>query len=320
MLFSRPAACGCGAVCSFLRAGFGARWVLSIVSVAAIPFAQASDSAPVISGTPAASVLATKPYSFQPRATDANHDRLTFSIRNKPSWAGFDSQTGRLYGTPARWNAGTFKNITIAVSDGKLSSTLRAFTVKVVALIDHPPPISGKPPGSVTVGQSYYFQPSSSDADGDRITFSVRNKPSWLSLNSSTGRLQGVPSSGNAGTYKNIILTASDGYSAQNLPAFSIVVAAPRTASAATDTSVTMQWTPPTENVDASALTNLAGYHLHYGSTPKSLTHVITISNPGLTRYVVDNLAAGPWYFALTAYTRDGRESSLSATVGTVIQ
>jgi hypothetical protein len=295
---------------------------LAVVSLADTTLAQANDSAPTIWGTSAASVLATKAYSFQPHAADANRDRLTFSVRNKPYWAGFDSRTGRLYGTPARWNAGMYKNVTIYVSDGKLSSALHPFNIKVIALIDRSPTISGKPPGSVTVGHRYAFQPSASDPDGDRITFSVSNRPVWLALNSQTGQLQGVPGANNTGTYRNIVISASDGYSSRNLSAFSIVVSAapPATASAASAASaVTMRWTPPTENVDSSVLTNLAGYRLHYGSSSRSLTQLIDIRNPGLTRYVVDNLPAGQWFFALTAYTRDGRESSLSPTVSTVV-
>ena len=55
---------------------------------------------PVISGTPAASIVAGQAYSFQPSASDPNGDTLTFSISGKPAWATFNTSTGRLNGTP----------------------------------------------------------------------------------------------------------------------------------------------------------------------------------------------------------------------------
>jgi hypothetical protein len=64
------------------------------------------NTAPVISGSPAGLVTANVAYSFQPDASDADADPLTFSIRNKPAWASFSTGSGRLsgrdrYGQPA---------------------------------------------------------------------------------------------------------------------------------------------------------------------------------------------------------------------------
>ena len=38
----------------------------------------------------------------------------------------------------------------------------------------------------------------------------------------------------------------------------------------------------------------------------------IDINNPGILTYVVENLASGDWYFALTAYDSQGLESDRS--------
>jgi hypothetical protein len=59
-------------------------------------------------------------------------------------------------------------------------------------------------------------------------------------------------------------------------------------------------------------LANLGGYVIHYGTAPNDLTSSITISNPGLTTYVVDNLAAGTYYFTLSATTTTGVQSVAS--------
>jgi hypothetical protein len=74
--------------------------------------------------------------------------------------------------------------------------------------------------------------------------------------------------------------------------------------------SAKLTWTAPTVNSDGSALTGLAGYHIYYGTTAGSLTNTVDIANPATLTYVVANLQAGTWYFAVTAYTNSGIESS----------
>ena len=82
---------------------------------------------------------------------------------------------------------------------------------------------------------------------------------------------------------------------------------------------VTLDWLPPTENNDGSALTNLAGYTVYYGTSPESLTQSIKVTNPGLTAYSVTNLPSGTWYFAVTSYSSTGVESTRTGTISTTI-
>jgi hypothetical protein len=81
----------------------------------------------------------------------------------------------------------------------------------------------------------------------------------------------------------------------------------------------TLDWLPPTENSDGSALTNLAGYTVYYGTSPESLTQSIKVTNPGLTAYSVTDLPSGTWYFAVTSYSSTGVESTRTGTVSTTI-
>jgi putative Ig domain-containing protein len=316
MSFLQSAARGRGE--GTLRPAFGARCAAAVISLLGAAVVQAKNSPPVIWGTPIKSVLATKHYSFQPTARDANGDRMWFSVGNRPSWATLDSGTGRLYGTPARGDSGTYKNITIYVSDGKTRSALQPFNLKVIGVIDRAPAITGNPPNSVTVGQGYVFKPVARDPEGQRIVFSIRNKPAWLSFDTATGTIKGAPGPNHVGTYRNIVLSASDGSASANLPAFSVTVRAPSTVG--TRSSVTVDWLPPIQNTDASSLMDLVGYRIHYGTTRNSLDRRIDLRNPGLTRYVMDDLPAGRWYFALTAYNRAGAESDLSEIAATDIR
>lgn len=73
--------------------------------------------------------------------------------------------------------------------------------------------------------------------------------------------------------------------------------------------TATLSWTPPTANTDGTVLTDLAGFRIHYGTSPTALTQTIQIANPGLSGYTVSNLAPGTWYFAVRAYSSGGTES-----------
>jgi hypothetical protein len=83
--------------------------------------------------------------------------------------------------------------------------------------------------------------------------------------------------------------------------------------------AATLSWTAPDQNTDGSPLTNLAGYRIYYGTSANDLDQVISISNVGITAYVVDDLTAGTYYFSIRAYTSAGTESSLSNVVSDTI-
>lgn len=69
--------------------------------------------------------------------------------------------------------------------------------------------------------------------------------------------------------------------------------------------ATTLSWIPPTANDDGSAL-KLTGYRIYWGLTEDNLTSSVTLDNPGLTRYVVEQLAPATYYFVATALSKDG--------------
>jgi hypothetical protein len=272
------------------------------------------NKSPTITGTPPTTATVGTAYSFQPVGKDPEGKTVTFSIRNKPAWATFSTSTGKLYGTPTA--TGTFSSIMIIVTDGVSSSALPSFSITVSgSSTNAAPKISGTPSTTARVGTAYSFTPTASDANGDPLTFSITNKPSWATFSTSSGRLAGTPSA--TGTFSNILIKVSDGKTSASLAAFSIVVSA---ATSGGTGAATLSWTPPTRNTDGSTLTNLAGYRISYGTSASSLSQQVTLSNPGLSSYVIDNLAAGTWYFTIKAYTSAGTESAPSTVASKSIQ
>jgi len=83
--------------------------------------------------------------------------------------------------------------------------------------------------------------------------------------------------------------------------------------------AATLSWAAPDQNTDGSALTNLAGYRIYFGTSADSLDQVIDIPTVGITTYVVDDLDAGTYYFSIRAYNTVGAESVLSNVVSDTI-
>jgi hypothetical protein len=277
----------------------------------------ATNRAPTITGTPATSVTVGGTYSFTPTGADADRNSLGYSIANRPSWATFSTSTGQLAGKPTSSNVGTYSNIRITVSDGKASASLPAFSIAVKAATsgNSPPTISGSPARSVTAGSAYAFTPTASDPNGNALTFSIANKPSWAAFSTTTGRLSGTPSASNVGSYANVTIRVSDGTTTVSLAAFTIAVNAVSSSSGA----ATLSWTPPTRNTDGSSLTNLSGYRIYYGTSASALTKTISINSAGISTYVVSDLAPATYYFAITALSSSGGESARSSVASKTV-
>ncbi len=246
------------------------------------------NSPPSIWGIPQTAVEADQGYAFQPSASDPEGQPLSFSVQGLPEWAGFDTATGRLSGTPAPSHAGSYANIVISVSDGKASSSLAPFSITVSAP-DLPPTIRGTPAESVNAGSAYSFTPTASDPEGQPLSFAVSNRPTWLNFDPSTGRLSGTPEPSHAGTHAGIVISVSDGRYSASLGPFSVTVVAQA------DRSATVSWVPPTSYVDGSPMRDLAGFRITYGQSPEALSQVLTIASPVISSAVIEGLAPGTW-------------------------
>ena len=83
--------------------------------------------------------------------------------------------------------------------------------------------------------------------------------------------------------------------------------------------AATLSWEAPTANTNGTALTDLVGYRIYYGSSPEHLSHTVHIKTVGLQTYVIEDLGPGTWYFAVRSVAGDGAESNLSDVVAKTI-
>ena len=185
------------------------------------------------------------------------------------------------------------------------------------------PEISGAPASSVVAGSAYSFQPRATDADGNPLSFSISNKPSWANFSSSTGRLSGTPGSGSVGSYGNIVIKVNDGTASASLPAFSIRVDAAVANTGTVKTgSLSLSWRAPVARVDGTplSLADIDGYRIHYGKVSKSYTSHFTLADGTAQNVTLTDIPVGTYYLVMTTYDVNGRESGYSSQVSKTVQ
>jgi hypothetical protein len=166
--------------------------------------------------------------------------------------------------------------------------------------------VQGVPSTAASIGAVYSFLPTVVEAGAGTLAFDIANKPAWATFSKTTGQLQGTPTPNDVGTSDNIVIQVTDGTNFTTLPVFSITVPAVALGSA------TLSWTPPTQNTDGTMLRGLGGYKVYWGTAADDLSNSKTIQNGGLTTYVLENLAPGKYYFAMTAIDQAGIEGKRS--------
>lgn len=175
------------------------------------------------------------------------------------------------------------------------------------------PTISGSPEVEVTEGQSYSFVPTANDADGDDLVFSIENQPAWASFDVTSGSLTGTPSTNDIGTTVGVTISVSDGTESASLAPFDLEVLQRQSGSA------TVSWDLPTTNADGTDLNDLAGFNVHYGQESGNYSEVVVIYDDTATSLLIDDLEAGSWFFAVSAFDLTGNQSALSSEVSKLV-
>ena len=78
--------------------------------------------------------------------------------------------------------------------------------------------------------------------------------------------------------------------------------------------TATVNWTVPSLNVDGTALNDISGYRIVYGTDTGATNLTRSVDVPGsATSYTISGLSPGTYYFAVIALKADGTASNLSA-------
>ena len=82
------------------------------------------------------------------------------------------------------------------------------------------------------------------------------------------------------------------------------------TVSAPTNSTITLDWIPPTTYTDGSTLTTIDGYVIRWTMFPDDdwlTADYVYVQNPGLTSYVMDLPSPGVWYLMIFTHADGGK-------------
>jgi hypothetical protein len=175
------------------------------------------------------------------------------------------------------------------------------------------PIVSGNAIEFARVDQDYVYVPDFEDPDGDALTFSATNLPTWALLDTRTGQISGRPGTSNLGSFESITITASDGEHQVSTREFAITVIGPSSGVAR------LEWPTPVSKVDGSMLDDLAGFRILYGRDPEALDHSVWIASPTAHSYEFATLAEGAWYFSIVAVNARGLEGPATTPTRKII-
>ncbi len=186
-----------------------------------------ANRAPVIQSSPGRGVSLREPYRYTFRVADADGDVLTItSLLPLPSGASLSPPVtsaglaeATLTWTPATVGAQEF---ILAARDPSGATASQRFTV--TARANAPPRITSAPVTNATPDNTYRYDVTSLDADGDPVTYSLASAPSGMKINP-LGQIIWTPARGQLGSAK-VTVHARDEFGGSDTQAFNISVVA----------------------------------------------------------------------------------------------
>ncbi|RKY54408.1 MAG: hypothetical protein DRP89_05000, partial [Candidatus Neomarinimicrobiota bacterium] len=173
------------------------------------------------------------PYSYDFDCSEDGQGNIVYHANAKPSWLSLNSTTGLLAGTPSNNDVGE-ASVSIFVSDGNGGSDTASFTLT----INNRDPVLESTAISSAYEDSSYAYDIDFDDEGEGATYSWNIKPDWLSLNTSTGEISGIPRNSYVGD-NTVSVKIDDGKGGEAYETFVLnVVNAPPVFTAAADTSI----------------------------------------------------------------------------------
>jgi len=147
-------------------------------------------------------------YEFIPNVRDSHI--LTFSLRSNPSWMSIDSSSGEISGIPTQSDIGVSDTISLVIKSASGLEKNIDFKVTVNDINDAPVLTNTWSSDVTDENTNYSRYASATDIEGGVLTWSISNNPSWLSINSQTGEVSGIPRQIDIGTKEDIKVTVRE--------------------------------------------------------------------------------------------------------------
>ena len=179
------------------------------------------NQAPVFTSTEPQNAKIGQLLTYQATATDANNDRLTYSLLNQPEGMAVDAETGSLIWQPKQSQIGN-NRVVLRVSDGKGGIATQEFFLNTKG-INTPPQIISSPNTVTLINNTYSYEVRATDFDNDTLTYSLINPPEGMTINANTGLIAYTPT--NLGK-QTVEIKVSDGFGGTNTQSYQLQVLA----------------------------------------------------------------------------------------------
>ncbi len=148
---------------------------------------------------------------------------LTWTLRTDAIWLGIDSSSGMLSGTPSNEDVGSYF-VNVSVTDNHGGSDFTNFTLTVLNINDAPD-ITTVNIMTAIEDSLYWVDYDAVDIDPtmDTFTWQLNTDANWLSINSISGNLSGIPTNDDVGIY-SVNITVNDGNGGTDSTEFSLTV------------------------------------------------------------------------------------------------
>ena len=169
-------------------------------------------SAPIlfITSDPETMTLEDELFTIDYEALDVDGNPLNWSLNTSAQWLSMDPDTGVLSGTPGNDDVGDY-TVNISVIDDFGGEDQTDFILSVLNVNDAPN-ITTADLTAILEDALYYVDYNATDIDPteDILNWSMEANVTWLSINSSSGLLQGTPTNSDVGEHQ-LNVTVSDG-------------------------------------------------------------------------------------------------------------
>jgi hypothetical protein len=177
-------------------------------------------------------------YTYDVNATDPDvGDVLTYSLTQKPGFLSINPNNGVISGTPDNGDVGDHA-VTVVVTEARYATDTQSYTLSV-ANVNDAPTITSTPVTDADEDAAYSYDVNATDPDvGDVLTYSLTQKPDFLSINPNNGVISGTPDNGDVGDHA-VTVVVTDASNATDTQSYTLSVANANDAPIITSTPVT---------------------------------------------------------------------------------
>ncbi|MCA9192062.1 MAG: hypothetical protein KDB03_09875 [Planctomycetales bacterium] len=181
---------------------------------------RGSNLPPEISSSPITAAAVGRAYTYRLQASDPEGRPLTYALANKSGNMSIDA-SGVVQWTPVDSEIGNV-TVRIRISDDLGAIVEQSYMVVVSAAApNQPPAITSQPLLVATVGQTYQYQLTASDSDGDPIRFALLEFPDGMSIDDTSGLIHFTSDQEGVG---RVTALAEDQYGGEARQSFEVVV------------------------------------------------------------------------------------------------